>query len=103
VQVPPPLSAMSTDSIEVARFFREVFNWDHPRLFAAKQTKSTIDSYFTDLILSSYADVDVETWNRGGHRRSAWGVQMDRRWPQATHPASPQGVEGQGMAARVKL
>ena len=25
VQVPPPLSAMSTDQVEVARFFREVF------------------------------------------------------------------------------
>jgi hypothetical protein len=29
VQVPPPLSAMSTDQVEVARFFREVFDWDH--------------------------------------------------------------------------
>ena len=27
VQVPPPLSAMSTDQVEVARFFREVFEW----------------------------------------------------------------------------
>jgi hypothetical protein len=30
VQVPPPLSAMLTDQVEVARFFREVFDWDHP-------------------------------------------------------------------------
>jgi hypothetical protein len=29
-QVPLPLSAMSTDQVEVARFFREVFEWDHP-------------------------------------------------------------------------
>jgi hypothetical protein len=28
VQVFP--SAMSTDQVEVARFFREVFDWDHP-------------------------------------------------------------------------
>jgi hypothetical protein len=27
VQVPPPLSAMSTDQVEVARFFREVYQW----------------------------------------------------------------------------
>jgi hypothetical protein len=27
VQVSPPLSAMSTDQVEVARFFREVFEW----------------------------------------------------------------------------
>jgi hypothetical protein len=27
---PPPLSAMSTDQVEVARFFREVFEWDRP-------------------------------------------------------------------------
>ena len=27
VQVPPPLSAMSTDQVEVARFFREVYEW----------------------------------------------------------------------------
>jgi hypothetical protein len=27
VQVPPPLSAMSTDQMEVARFFREVYDW----------------------------------------------------------------------------
>jgi hypothetical protein len=27
VQVPPPLSAMLTDQMEVARFFREVFEW----------------------------------------------------------------------------
>jgi hypothetical protein len=30
VQVPSLLSAMSTDQVEVARFFWEVFNWDHP-------------------------------------------------------------------------
>jgi hypothetical protein len=30
VQVPLPLSAMSTNQVEVARFFREVFEWDHP-------------------------------------------------------------------------
>jgi hypothetical protein len=30
VQVPPPLSAMSTDQAETAWFFREVFNWDLP-------------------------------------------------------------------------
>jgi ribonuclease HI len=30
VQVPLPLSAMLTDQVEVARFFREVFEWDHP-------------------------------------------------------------------------
>jgi hypothetical protein len=30
VQVPPPLSAMSTDQVEVARFVWEVFDWDHP-------------------------------------------------------------------------
>jgi hypothetical protein len=30
VQVPLPLSAMSTDQVEVARFFREVFKWDQP-------------------------------------------------------------------------
>jgi hypothetical protein len=29
-QVPPPLSAMSTDQVEEAQFFREVFDWDHP-------------------------------------------------------------------------
>jgi hypothetical protein len=29
VQVPLPLLAMSTDQVEVARFFREVFDWDH--------------------------------------------------------------------------
>jgi hypothetical protein len=28
VQVPLPLSAMLTDQVEVARFFREVFDWD---------------------------------------------------------------------------
>jgi hypothetical protein len=27
VQVPPPLSAMSADQVEVARFFREVYQW----------------------------------------------------------------------------
>jgi hypothetical protein len=27
VQVPPLLSAMSTDQVEVARFFREVYEW----------------------------------------------------------------------------
>jgi hypothetical protein len=27
VQVPPPLSAMSTSQVEVARFFREVYEW----------------------------------------------------------------------------
>jgi hypothetical protein len=27
VQVPPPLSSMSTDQVEVARFFREVYEW----------------------------------------------------------------------------
>jgi hypothetical protein len=27
VQVPPPLPAMSTDQMEVARFFREVYEW----------------------------------------------------------------------------
>jgi hypothetical protein len=32
---PPPLSAMSTDQVEVARFFREVFDCNHPRPFAA--------------------------------------------------------------------
>jgi hypothetical protein len=31
VQVPLPLSAMMTDQVEVARFFREVYNWDLPR------------------------------------------------------------------------
>jgi hypothetical protein len=30
VQVPPPLSAMSTDQVEVARFFWEVFEWEPP-------------------------------------------------------------------------
>jgi hypothetical protein len=30
VQVPPPLSAMLTDQVEVARFFQEVFEWDRP-------------------------------------------------------------------------
>jgi hypothetical protein len=30
VQVPPPLSAMSTDQVEVVRFFWEVFEWDQP-------------------------------------------------------------------------
>jgi hypothetical protein len=30
VQVPPPLSAMSMDQVEVARFFQEVFKWDNP-------------------------------------------------------------------------
>jgi hypothetical protein len=30
VQVSPPLSAMSMDQVEVARFFRKVFKWDHP-------------------------------------------------------------------------
>jgi hypothetical protein len=30
VQIPPPLSAISTVQVEVARFFREVFDWDHP-------------------------------------------------------------------------
>jgi hypothetical protein len=30
VQVPLPLSAMSTDQVETARYFREVFNWDLP-------------------------------------------------------------------------
>jgi hypothetical protein len=30
VQISPPLSAMSTDQVEVARFFQEVFEWDHP-------------------------------------------------------------------------
>jgi hypothetical protein len=30
VQVPPPLSALSTDQVELARFFWEVFNWDLP-------------------------------------------------------------------------
>jgi hypothetical protein len=30
VQVPPPLSAMSADQVETARYFREVFNWDLP-------------------------------------------------------------------------
>jgi hypothetical protein len=30
VQVPLPLSAMSTDHVEVAQFFREVFKWDRP-------------------------------------------------------------------------
>jgi hypothetical protein len=30
VQVPPPLLAMSTDQVEVVRFFREVFDSDHP-------------------------------------------------------------------------
>jgi hypothetical protein len=30
VQVPPPLSAMSTDQAETAQYFREVFNWDLP-------------------------------------------------------------------------
>jgi hypothetical protein len=27
VQVPPPLSAMSTDQVEMARVFREVYQW----------------------------------------------------------------------------
>jgi hypothetical protein len=30
VQVPPPLSVMSIDQVEVARFFREVFEWEPP-------------------------------------------------------------------------
>jgi hypothetical protein len=30
VQVPAPLSAMSTDQVETAWYFREVFNWDLP-------------------------------------------------------------------------
>jgi hypothetical protein len=30
VQVPLPLSVMSTDQVEVARFFREVFEWEPP-------------------------------------------------------------------------
>jgi hypothetical protein len=30
VQVPPPHSAISTDQVEVARFFWEVFEWDRP-------------------------------------------------------------------------
>jgi hypothetical protein len=31
VQVPPPpLSAMVTDQVELAQFFREVFEWDRP-------------------------------------------------------------------------
>jgi hypothetical protein len=30
VQVPLPLSVMSTDQVEVARFFREVFEWNPP-------------------------------------------------------------------------
>jgi hypothetical protein len=30
LQVPPPLSAMSTDQVETARYFREVFNLDLP-------------------------------------------------------------------------
>jgi hypothetical protein len=29
VQVSPPLSAISMDQVEVARFFRESFDWDH--------------------------------------------------------------------------
>jgi hypothetical protein len=31
VQVPPPLSAMATNQVEMAWFFREVFDWDLPR------------------------------------------------------------------------
>jgi hypothetical protein len=39
VQVPLPLSVMSTDQMEVARFFREVFKWEPPwPLVANKQT-----------------------------------------------------------------
>jgi hypothetical protein len=30
MQIPLPLLAMSTDQVEVVRFFREVFEWDHP-------------------------------------------------------------------------
>jgi hypothetical protein len=30
VQIPSPLLAMVTDQVEVSRFFREVFEWDHP-------------------------------------------------------------------------
>jgi hypothetical protein len=30
VQVPPPLSAMATDQVEVAQFFQEVFKWEPP-------------------------------------------------------------------------
>jgi hypothetical protein len=30
VQVPLPLLAMSSDHVESARFFQEVFNWDLP-------------------------------------------------------------------------
>jgi hypothetical protein len=30
VQVPPPLLVMSTDQVEVAWFFREVFEWEPP-------------------------------------------------------------------------
>jgi hypothetical protein len=30
VQVRPPLSAMSTDQVDVALFFQEVFEWEHP-------------------------------------------------------------------------
>jgi hypothetical protein len=30
VQIPLPLSAMATDQVEVARFFREVFEWVCP-------------------------------------------------------------------------
>jgi hypothetical protein len=30
VQVPPPLSATSTDQLKVALFFGEVFEWDQP-------------------------------------------------------------------------
>jgi hypothetical protein len=30
MQVPPPLSAISMDQVEVARLFREVFEWELP-------------------------------------------------------------------------
>jgi hypothetical protein len=30
VHVPPRLLAMSTDQVETARYFQEVFNWDLP-------------------------------------------------------------------------
>jgi hypothetical protein len=40
-QVPVPLSAMSTDQVEVSRFFREVYDLDLPRPIPHKQQQPT--------------------------------------------------------------
>jgi hypothetical protein len=40
--VPPPLSAMSTDQVEVARFFREVFEWEPPWPIAAHNNNNSL-------------------------------------------------------------